>query len=407
MSKKKNKSGNLLANCFKRILFWLPKNFYKDSGLSIFFLLLASFLIAFMLYPHLLIAPKPYKLGDIAQRDIKAKRDFLVEDTVTTEKYRQEAMAKVPPVYEFKEEVWLDLKKKIEKAFAQMRQLMEENRLKRLAKTVVESKDTENFKIHSDKEMKEIFEKILGVKLNLSDFQILKKEKFSPRLEELLYQLLEPLYTRGIVADKTPLIKARYGIVLVFKNPPHEQRIFNPDRLLSKDEAKQEIYQQRYILFNEVKRQLTQVIIKIAVQLIKPNVFYNPSETYRRKTEAAKNVKPVFYQVKKGEIIVREGEKINQMKLLKLQAQQKQTSHKHAFLLFLGLTGLVFVCLWVTQGVSVWLNPIFFQRQPNFLFWLSNIFFFFVLGRLGLEVSNLFAQNFSIFQRRLLFIPFL
>ena len=85
------------------------------------------------------------------------------------------------------------------------------------------------------------------------------------------------------------------------------------------------------------------------------------------------------------------------MKLLKLQAQQKQTSHKHAFLLFLGLTGLVFVCLWVTQGVSVWLNPILFQRQPNFLFWLSNIFFFFVLGRLGLEVSNLFAQNFSIF----------
>ncbi len=397
IKKNNNKNGNSPEGCLKRILFEWQKIFYKHSTLSTFSLLLASFLIAFTLYPHLLIAPKHYKLGDIAQRDIKAKRDFLVEDTVTTAKYRQEAMAKVPPVYEFKEEVWLDLKERIKKAFAQMRQFLEENRLKRLAKTVVKSEDTENLKIHSDKEMKGAFEKILGVKLNLVEFQILKKEGFSSRLEELLYQLLEPLYTRGIVTDKTSLIKARYGIVLVFKNPSHEHRIFNPDRLLSIEEAKQEIYQQRYILFNELKRQPTQVVIKIATKLIKPNVFYNPTETYRRKMEAAKNVKPVFYQVKKGEIIVREGEKINQMELLKLQAQQKQTSHKHVFLLFLGLTGLIFVSLWVTKNVSAWLNPVFFQRQSNFCFWLSNIFFFFVLGKLGLEVGSLFAQNFPIF----------
>ncbi len=41
------------------------------------------------------------------------------------------------------------------------------------------------------------------------------------------------------------------------------------------------------------------------------------------KEEARESVKPIYFKVKKGEMIIREGEKIDQTHLLKLEARAK------------------------------------------------------------------------------------
>ncbi len=397
MSRQSNKNSQTLPKrLFGYFLSQVTIFFQYPKILSTLLLLGASLLISFILFPRLIIAPKEYKLGDIAQSDIKAERDFLVEDTIATERYRQEAMAKVPPIYNFKEGVWQDLKSRIAQAFELMRRLIEENKIRELAQTVVKNKKGA-LKIYSDKDLKKKFEQILPLHLTISDFETLKKEKFSPRTEELLYQILEPLYMRGIVEDKTPLVKSKYGIVLIYDNSLRRQRIFNLDRILSLEEARQEIKQQRYMLYNEINKGTAQVILKMAMRLLKPNVYFNFLETQRAKEEAVKKVKPVFYQVKKGEMIVREGERIDQMQLVKLKAQQKQMSRKDSALLFFALNGLILILLGTTQVVTRWLNPVFLRSQSNFIFWLSNVLFFSVLARVGLEVASLFAQNFSCF----------
>ena len=45
--------------------------------------------------------PKIYKIGDVAEADIKASRDILIENKALTEKDREKAVQEVPYVYDF------------------------------------------------------------------------------------------------------------------------------------------------------------------------------------------------------------------------------------------------------------------------------------------------------------------
>ncbi len=58
--------------------------------------------------------------------------------------------------------------------------------------------------------------------------------------------------------------------------------------------------------------------IKLAVSIIKPNLTVNKRATELRKDLARTSVKPTYFKVKKGEMLVREGERIGPDHVLKL-----------------------------------------------------------------------------------------
>ena len=369
-----------------------PKSLFS---LGCFFL--SSLCIAFVLYPHLILPLKSYHLGDIAQTDIRAKHDFLVEDSFTTEKYRQQAREKIPPVYKFDEKLWPGLKTKIHMAFKNMREIMEQNKIKKLAKNAVQiaEKKRNSFKIITDGEMKKRFESMLGINLTLKEFKLLKQKEFSPALEGILFELLEPLYLRGIVENKITLPNTQYGIVLIFNSSGRQEKIYSPGKFLGLKEVKHEINLRRYDFYREVGKETTNAIVKLALNLIQPNIYYSAAETEIRKQKAAKAVKPVFYQVKKGEMIVREGEKIDQKQLLKIQAQQQSISQRQSRVLFVGITALIFVLLWTNRIVLKNVKKDFLEKKSDLFFWLSNILLFLVLSRIALEIGNLLSQKIS------------
>ena len=53
-----------------------------------------------ILYPGLADTKLNYQIGDVAQRNIKASRDFLIEDRIATETNRVNAAAAVLTVYD-------------------------------------------------------------------------------------------------------------------------------------------------------------------------------------------------------------------------------------------------------------------------------------------------------------------
>ncbi len=65
------------------------------------------------------------------------------------------------------------------------------------------------------------------------------------------------------------------------------------------------------------------VIFSICKKLIEPNLTFNKEATEKKKALAMEDVKPVFFQVQRGEMIVREGEKISSIELAKLNAFYK------------------------------------------------------------------------------------
>ena len=120
-------------------------------------------------------------------------------------------------------------------------------------------------------------------------------------------------------------------------------------------------------------------------RLIQPNITLNINETEIRKTLAAEEVKPVLYRIKAGEMVLREGERVTQTQLLKLNAlsdtQGKENIIKKSsggVMIFLTIIMISYILL---------LN---FQKEPlikdnkNLLFISCMLIGFFVFSRFSI-----------------------
>ena len=86
--------------------------------------LLLSAVIALLISPQLTTSTYTYQPGDISRDNIRAPRDFSIEDTLTTEKLRQEKKAAVLSVYDFNSRADDDIEKKVTTAFSVMREAL-------------------------------------------------------------------------------------------------------------------------------------------------------------------------------------------------------------------------------------------------------------------------------------------
>jgi membrane-associated HD superfamily phosphohydrolase len=85
-----------------------------------------SIITSLLLFPNILVRPHQYALGDVADHDIKATRDFLVENEALTEEKRQEAVRKVLSVYDF-DPTGNRLATRLREAFSQGRKYLSES----------------------------------------------------------------------------------------------------------------------------------------------------------------------------------------------------------------------------------------------------------------------------------------
>ena len=74
--------------------------------------------LTMILAPKLYDSKPEYRHGMIAQENIKADRDFLVEDVNSTQQKRNEASVNTRPIYEYDAEMAITLIKKIKNSFA-------------------------------------------------------------------------------------------------------------------------------------------------------------------------------------------------------------------------------------------------------------------------------------------------
>jgi len=93
-----------------------PLVWFRPEAKRWYILLSLSIIISILIFPSILTPPNAYKLGDVADRDIKASREFLVENSELTEKDRQETVRAVLSVYDF-DPTATDVVSKIKEAF--------------------------------------------------------------------------------------------------------------------------------------------------------------------------------------------------------------------------------------------------------------------------------------------------
>ena len=79
----------------------LPGDWFRPEKLRWLILPVLSLVISVLLFPNILTRPKIYGIGDVAENDIKASQDFLIENRELTEKNREEAVKEVLSIYDF------------------------------------------------------------------------------------------------------------------------------------------------------------------------------------------------------------------------------------------------------------------------------------------------------------------
>lgn len=324
-----------------------------QRGLLIF---ATSAILTALLSPSLLSYLPRYKEGDVAREDIRSPSDLLVEDKISTEQKVREAESRAAAVYDFDTMLLARVEKRVGQSFAMMRRAAEEYMRshpgadRALLMRLYESKRAD-------------FEKKLGIRLSDSAFRALTRRDFEGEIENYLFSLVAPSLVRGVAThDDIVRMSNSSNVVIKDLKGESEYALGDVSAVESVEFAKQNVEARGLETLINLDRDLKWAIIEIAKKMLEPNIRLNRAETERRRKEAIKEVKPVFYVVKKGEIILREGERVQPEHLAKLAAIRKKGEIKNTWHASLGLFSMILIVLSVLCTIAT-LNVNRFARS--------------------------------------------
>ncbi|PID73166.1 MAG: HD family phosphohydrolase [Desulfobacterales bacterium] len=354
---------------------------------------LFGFLIAVFsltLFPVLVETKYDYRVGDVADRDIKAPVDFFIQDRKATGLSQKEAAAAVRAVYDWDEDRGGKIVERVRSAFGLMDGIMTSGIAPVPISPVAESPEggvrdsVSALSVISPssagplaavspektdeasspalasgpssgaspgtgplsrpekppemvreriREMKSNFEDRLGIQVGSGAFRVLEKEMFPSRISRLIVQVVSEIMNNGVVGNKEGLLKeGAAGIRLRNIRTQEENTVTNLKQFYGLDQAKTMVRIVAQPLVKDMNYNLVNLVVDISQRLIEPNITLNQKETRDRKHKAAKAVSPILHQIKAGEMLLREGERVSEAQLVKLTSLEKQTrkEERHA-----------------------------------------------------------------------------
>lgn len=285
-----------------------------------YILISLSVLISFLQFPDILTRLKKYEIGDVANRDIKASHEFLLEDSELTEKKKLEAVKGVISVYDF-DSTAANVVSRIKEAFETG---------KTHESISVPGHFSPEGQLTSNESFKSHFFEILDILPDDKIFDTLVEMGFAAGVEEAAINLVTHVFNIGVVSNKMMLMsQSGKGIVIHDIHTEKEVKVNDLNRFFDLKTAKNYIKGQSKTLSRLMTSpKLAGVSSELAIALIKPNLTFNKRETELRKDAAWKSVRPFYFKVKKDEMLVREGERITPEHLLKISEQYKYLKQK-------------------------------------------------------------------------------
>ncbi len=290
---------------------------------------LLSLLIAILLFPNVLEKPRTYHVGDVSERDVKATHDFLVENKELTQKDREKAAKEVLSVYDF-DRSSSNLIERIKEAFALGRQFSRNVSPEAQAKSgEANAEKALPNDLKDEALLRSRFFEILEIQTDPALFAQLRDAGFSAEIEDVAIQTVLKVFRKGVVGDRA-LFEGQMekgGIILHDINTRNEIAVTDKDRFNDLEGARVFVENQIGPLGEKMgDPEGAAAASRLVLSLIKPNLTFNQRETELRKDLAQKSVKPTYIMIKKGEMLVREGERIGPEHLAKLsEATQSQS----------------------------------------------------------------------------------
>jgi cyclic-di-AMP phosphodiesterase PgpH len=313
---------------------------WREIGITV--VLVATLTVLLLpLLPQLRWQLRTFAIGDIAPADIKAPTDFLIEDDASTQKKRQEAADRILPVYDFDPHATEAVDQRVKRALQiieaayQVRPPELSGALRDAGATTITPEDAARVKgvdgVQTPlgrelltttpffQEHEQAFRRILGIELSADALATLRRLQYEPRLRQAIMQAVSTVLQRGIVSNLELFTGHRErGVVLRDVRTDGEIIHADTESIVGMSEAA--AMTAALSTHADEAPEVRQVIADIARKLLQPNLTFNKKETEDRKKKAEEAVKPVFFQVKRGEMLIREGERVRAEHLPKLKA---------------------------------------------------------------------------------------
>jgi hypothetical protein len=249
------------------------------------------------------------------------------------------------------------------------------------------------------------FDRLLGATLATNVFYLLARAQFSTSLEELINQQVSQIIAQGVISDYATLGSERHRRIIVRRLPSWSETIEKtPDKFLDLDDAKKKVTFYCREMAADLPAGQRWAICELAQSLVIPNLVLNRAETEERKNASLEELKPVYFRIKKGEMLVREGERITPIHIAKLQALQKDRPQDWWLLNFLA-TAMI---LGLLVGITYQLARLFIRKFPrNFaeLVFLASLLIFVALLNPGLvDVTGVLARVSPLISKNLIYL---
>ncbi|MEK6590233.1 MAG: HDIG domain-containing metalloprotein [Nitrospinota bacterium] len=305
--------------------------------------------ITFILTPPFRSSQTVLDVGDISLKNIRANEDILVEDKVSTIKNKERAEESSPDIYDFDTKLTRDITNKVSAAFDLMAKFYKEGipdiysyiekeedeggidseslsgeALKKLKREM--TAHLNKFENSDEFRAKEAeFQNILKIDLSDNILKILRFHHYKGEIKDRINNFISQVIGIGVVGS-IEFVNMDRGMLIREIGADIERVLPDASSIIDVKGANGVIKRVVEENLSEEKRPLQSAIITICQRLIQPNLTFNKNETEKRRIEAGERENPVFYQIKKGEMIIREGERVKEEHILKLRALESKQS---------------------------------------------------------------------------------
>lgn len=365
------KNGGALVLIGARFLDVLVERFSdlrNERRNRILLLFLTAAILTVLILPRQQLISVSFKAGEIATSDVRATQDYLLEDRPLTEKKRNEAEATAPMMYQLNGDALQELLQSFDKALT----LAKENRgatgpaRERLANALHE---------------------VLGVEVSGAEIGVLTRVKSEKALNEIS-RLGEKIYARNVVQEKRRFSSdASRGVLIIDRHSgeltPREELpvvaidVADAARLVEKSSSS-----------GGADADEMAVLRGLLAKSLQPNLTFSHEATEKRRKAAREAVGPVLFQIKRGEMIVRVGDRITETQAQKLQKIHDSRRSSNIIFMAAGTLGLLLVLFYFPYRFAL-KNIRKFQPTNKDIMLLSLVtIYHFLLLKIGQVIST-------------------
>lgn len=271
---------------------------------------------------HSRIQPPPaLPLGSAAPRDIRAPFDLQIKDEVATRQKREEARAKVAPLYDWDSLYATSQVARVRTSFEAGRALLDTE-----GRALRQGEGSRQGRKEAEARLLDALGESLGGGLSRFALRQLYADGLTVQSERVAAEVLQGVASRKIVADGDPL--PRYGVIRIrdIRRPGAEWEQRDPGRseIITQATARR-LPGGRMEEMLDLPPQLRGALEEYCRALLGPNLTFNSQETARRQDEAARQVEPLVVFVRKGQVILKAGETVDDSARQKIDAFQAES----------------------------------------------------------------------------------